>query len=112
MNININITVETAEEAIAILTKLSQSATPPVPVMIGSAPLPAETAPLPEIPVAKPKAYTMDDIIVAAKPLLDAGRIAELQALVSQFGVAAMPELAPEQLGAFAMALRGLGAKL
>jgi hypothetical protein len=38
--------------------------------------------------------------------------MAELSALLQQFGVPAITELKPEQLGPFAIALRGLGARI
>ena len=40
------------------------------------------------------------------------GKMPELLALLQKYGVRAITELMPEQLGAFATELRGLGAKL
>jgi hypothetical protein len=56
--------------------------------------------------------YTIDQLAYAASPLLDAGKLPELQALLNQFGVNMLTELPAEQYGAFATALRGLGAKI
>ena len=56
--------------------------------------------------------YTPDDLARAAMALMDSGRQAELLGLLQQFGVVAIPELKPEQYGAFATALRGMGAQI
>ena len=56
--------------------------------------------------------YTPDDLARAAFALMDSGRQQELIGLLQQFGVNAIPELKPEQYGAFATALRGMGAQI
>ena len=56
--------------------------------------------------------YTPDDLARAAFALMDSGRQQELIGLLQQFGVNAIPELKPEQFGAFATALRGMGAQI
>ena len=56
--------------------------------------------------------YTMDDLANAAMTLMDAGRQGDLLNLLAQFGVDALPSLPQEQFGAFATALRGLGAQI
>ena len=58
------------------------------------------------------KEYTEDDLAKAAIPLMDAGGQRVLVDLLSQFGVTTLPQLPKEQYGAFATALRGLGAKI
>lgn len=58
------------------------------------------------------KEYTVDDLAKAAIPLMDAGGQRVLVDLLSQFGVTTLPQLPKEQYGAFATALRGLGAKI
>lgn len=58
------------------------------------------------------QSYSMDQLAVAATQLIDAGRIAEIQQLLAQFGVQALTALPKEQYGAFATALRGMGAKI
>ena len=65
----------------------------------------------PTVPTSAPE-YTMDDLARAAIPLMDAGNQQALVGLLAQFGVSALPELKKEQYGAFATALRGLGAKI
>lgn len=56
--------------------------------------------------------YTSDDLARAAMALMDSGQQAALVELLKQFGVAALPELKPEQFGTFATALRGMGAPI
>lgn len=56
--------------------------------------------------------YTLDDLSRAAMPLMDNGKQDQLLNLIAQFGIASLPELPPEQYGAFATALRGMGAQI
>ena len=56
--------------------------------------------------------YTIDQIMKAGAALMDAGKINELRKLIDSFGVEAVTNLKPEQLGAFATELRKLGAKI
>lgn len=79
---------------------------------------PVQTAPVQTMPVqtAVPTstvAYTMDDLARAGMSLMDCGKQAELQKLLKEgFGVDALPQLPKEQYGAFATALRGMGAQI
>ena len=79
---------------------------------------PVQTAPVQTTPVqtAVPTstvAYTMDDLARAGMTLMDCGKQAELQKLLKEgFGVDALPQLPKEQYGAFATALRGMGAQI
>lgn len=101
----------------------SQPVADPAPALstaaIPAAPAPASVpAPPSAVPVAQQAvptsttAYTADDLAKAAISLMDAGRQNELIALLQQFGVAAVPNLLPAQYGAFATALRGMGAQI
>lgn len=56
--------------------------------------------------------YAMDDLSRAAMTLMDTVRQDELRNLLAQFGVQSLPDLPKEQYGAFATALRGMGAKI
>ena len=58
------------------------------------------------------QSYSADDLARAAMSLMDAGRMNDLQALLAQFGINSLPELPESQRGAFATALRGMGAKI
>lgn len=79
-----------------------------------SAPAPQSPAPVtPPAPVpTTAPGYTLDDLTKAAIPLMDSGKQPELLQLIQSFGVEALPSLRPEQYGAFATALRGLGAQI
>lgn len=90
---------------------------PAVPVSatapVQAAPAPAAPVPVPTAaPVASQAAYTFEQLQTAAGSLVTAGKQNDLFALLGQFGLQAMTQLAPEQYGAFATALRGLGAKI
>ncbi len=63
-------------------------------------------------PAAPAPTYTLDQLSVAATPLLDNGRQHELTALLQSFGVVSLTTLPPEQYGAFALALRSMGAQI
>ncbi|WP_312637004.1 hypothetical protein [Oscillibacter sp.] len=90
-----------------------QTAVPTVPSFV-----PAIPAMAPPVPVAAPVAptaaptYTFDQITKAGADLAAAGRTPQLLGLLQQFGIQAVNMLPLEQYGAFAMALRGLGAQL
>lgn len=77
----------------------------PIPV---AAPIAAPPGTVP----TTPQTYTIDQLAVAATQLLDAGRQPEVVNLLQQFGVQALMELPKEHYGAFATALRQMGAKL
>lgn len=82
--------------------------------MPGAAPVanaPVNT-PVPNVPLAQPPKYTVDQIMAAGATLMDAGKVNELMNLLHSFGVQAVMDLKPEQLGAFATAMRELGAKI
>ncbi len=89
------------------------TASAPAP-MPGPAPQPAAPAsyPAPAVPLAPAPQYTVDQIMAAGATLMDAGKVNELLNLLHSFGVQAVTDLKPEQLGAFATAMRELGAKI
>ena len=66
----------------------------------------------PIVPTAPAKKYTLDELLAATAPLMDAGKIAELQALMQKFGVPSMMDIPEEKYGELATALRELGAEL
>lgn len=82
--------------------------TPPIP----APPTAAAVSPVPNVPVAPPPQYTVDQIMAAGAALVDAGKANELLNLLHSFGVQAVTNLKPEQLGAFVTAMRGLGANI
>lgn len=104
----------------------AQQATPPaapvapaVPATVPTTPaappaapvVPAAPATVPAVPTAE-HTYTAEELQVAAVTLVDKGMMTQLQSLLAQFGVSALPELPAEKYGEFATALRGLGAQI
>lgn len=108
----------TAQQAPAAASTQPQ---PVVPQQAPAAPVapmpaPATTAqpntPVAGVPLAQPPKYTVDQIMAAGAQLMDAGKVNDLMNLLHSFGVQAVMDLKPEQLGAFATALRDMGAKI
>lgn len=92
-----------------------QTAPTPAPV---AAPAPAPTpaappvTPMPTaVPVTAPT-YTLDQIAKAGANLVDAGKMEQLLALLTKYGVQAVTQLTPDQYGAFATELRALGTQI
>ena len=85
-----------------------QTAPTPAPV---AAPAPAPTPAAPAVPVTAPT-YTLDQIAKAGANLVDAGKMEQLLALLTKYGVQAVTQLTPDQYGAFATELRALGAQI
>lgn len=56
--------------------------------------------------------YTLDDLSSAGVRLMESGRQGDLTGLLRSFGVDALPALPREQYGAFATALREMGAQI
>ena len=71
-------------------------------------PAPAPVASQPQQTPAPAPAPVMN----AGAALMDAGKIEDLMNLLHSFGVQAVMELKPEQLGAFATEMRKLGAAI
>lgn len=69
-------------------------------------------APAPAVPVTAAPAYTVDRLSQAGAALVDAGKMDALMGLLSKYAVQAITQLPPEQYGAFATDLRGLGARI
>ena len=95
----------------------------PAPVPMQAAAPAAPTVPAPATPAApasQPAAavpttqssYTLDDLARAGMALMDCGRQGDLLQLLARFGVDALPALPQAQYGAFATALREMGAQI
>lgn len=96
------------------MTQPQQAAANVVP-MAQQAPVPTapqQPAPAAAVPLAQPPQYTVDQIMAAGAQLMDAGKVNDLINLLHSFGVQAVMDLKPDQLGAFATALREMGAKI
>lgn len=81
--------------------------------VLAATPVPAMGAyQTPQVVPTANATYTLDELARAAMTLMDSGRQIDLQQLLAQFGVEALPALPKEKYGAFATALRGLGAQI
>lgn len=65
-----------------------------------------------QVPIASAPTYTMEQLGVAASPIIDAGRSPELLTWINQRGAAALSQLDKSHYGDFATYLRSLGAKI
>lgn len=100
------------------VTPPAPAAQPPArPAPAASAQQPVQTPPVPAqqaqpaVPTTAP-AYTLEDLGRAGVAVQEMGKDAEVRALVASFGVATLQELPEAQYGAFATALRSLGAPI
>ena len=86
---------------------------PTAPVVTApAAAAPATPAqPAAAVPTAQ-SSYTLDDLARAGMTLMDSGRQGDLLQLLARFGVDALPALPQAQYGAFATALREMGAQI
>lgn len=91
-------------------TGVQPPASPPVQ---GAAAQPQQTAPAGGVPTAAAPTYTLNDLITAIQPINDTKPGQEqLKAILLGFGVNYLNELPQELYGAFATAVRGLGAQI
>lgn len=105
----LNITVPN-EGTLNFNTPAGNAPVAPAPVQTAPTPAPA-AAPAPAVPVTAPT-YTLDQIAKAGANLVDAGKMEQLLALLTKYGVQAVTQLTPDQYGAFATELRALGAQI
>lgn len=82
---------------------------PVVPVNPTTVPLTAPVVPVQQSNVPN---YTIEQLQTAIAPLLDAGKVNQIQALVHSFGVTTLMEIPKERYGEFANGLRNLGGVL
>ena len=80
---------------------------------VAPSPQPAEPE-APKAPVAPAPTYTLEQVSRAGAELIsdDSGKLPQLRELLQKYGVPAVSELKPEQLGSFATELRALGAQI
>ena len=91
--------------AVPVQTTPTQPQTPDVPIQQPATPIAA-------VPLATAPQFTIDQIMTAGAALMDAGKVDDLLNLLHSFGVQAVTDLKPEQLGAFATEMRKLGATI
>ena len=102
-----------AAQTTATVSPTPASATAASVVPTAPAPTPAAPAAPVALPTEGPK-YTIDDIARAGSMLAMQGpeKVAALNGLLQQFGLASLTQLKPDQTSAFVQAMRGLGAQL
>ncbi len=108
--------VPTAPVVQATPVPVQAAAVPTAPVVTApAAAAPAKPAqpaqPAAAVPTAQ-SSYTLDDLARAGMTLMDSGRQGDLLQLLARFGVDALPALPQAQYGAFATALREMGAQI
>lgn len=98
-----------------------RAAAPAPATAAAAAPAPAEpvptaptlAAPAAAVPLATaPQQYTLAELQKAVMPLLDAGRMADLQQVLAKYGAQDLTKVPAEQYGALATDFRALGARL
>ena len=82
----------------------------PMPVAAPAAPVMATAAPV-ATPAPAPAAITVEDLGRAGAGLIDAGKMPQLMGLLGKYGVQAITQLQPGQIGPFAAEMQALGAK-
>lgn len=89
----------------------SASSAPAAPAPAAQPPAPAP--PAAAVPLAQtPQQYTLAELQKAVMPLLDAGRMAELQQVLAKYGAQDLTKVPADQYGALAADFRALGARL
>ena len=114
------------------IAQVTPAAASTQPVVSTAAPVPTAQAPvqqpIAQTPVAQSvvevqqsaaiptshvaQSYTVEQLQMAMAPLVDAGKMEEIRALLNRFGVPSIMDLQPDQYGALATALRGMGAQI
>lgn len=103
--------VQTAPTPAPVAASAPAPAPTPTPAAPPVTPMPTAAAPAPAVPVTAPT-YTLDQIAKAGANLVDAGKMEQLLALLTKYGVQAVTQLTSDQYGAFATELRALGAQI
>ena len=105
--------------AAAPATAAAASVAPAPPAPAPAAPAepvptaPTLAAPAAAVPLATaPQQYTLAELQKAVMPLLDAGRMADLQQVLAKYGAQDLTKVPAEQYGALAADFRALGARL
>ena len=75
---------------------------------------PSSTVSVGNVPLAQAPSFTLEQVSTAGAILITAqpAKMQELMGLMAQFGVQTVNALRQDQLGAFATALRGMGAQI
>lgn len=79
---------------------------------VPTAPAVQQTVSTTAVPTTTVPEYTLDQLQAAMAPLMDAGKITELQQLVKSFGVNVLTEIPKDRYGELANGIRSLGGVL
>lgn len=96
-------------------TNPTMIAGPTIPSTICPSEAPAPAVPAPAtVPLAQAPTFTLAEISKAGADLIsiNPGLLPKVNELLAQYGIQTLDKLKPDQFGAFATALRGLGAKI
>ena len=121
INVKVDVSIPDIQLLAAVVGKLMQgpssdscgSCTCHTAEPVAPAPQPAEPE-APKAPVAPAPTYTLEQVSRAGAELIsaDSGKLPQLRELLQKYGVPAVSELKPDQLGSFATELRALGAQI
>ena len=64
------------------------------------------------LPTTSAPQFTREELMTAAAPLMDAGKLEELSALTKQLGVESLTDLPESKFNDFATGIRNLGARI
>ena len=129
INVNLKVTFDETPALLNCLTALTDSlqricaiTAEPVPMLVQT---PEPTAPVinqpapaahvtaqPAVPTAPAHVYTLPELQAACAPLMDLGKLNELQQVVASFGVTNLLDIPEARYGELATKLRELGARL
>lgn len=129
INVNLKVTFDETPALLNCLAALAESlqricaiTAEPVPMLVQTpeptAPVinqPAPAAPVtaqPAVPAAPAHVYTLPELQAACAPLMDQGKLNELQQVVASFGVTNLLDIPESRYGELATKLRELGARL
>lgn len=82
-----------------------------MPIQPPAPPMAPPVAPAAPVPTTAPQ-YDYPTLFNAAAALMGQGKGAQLQQLLTKYGIQRLPDLPADQYGAYAADLRGLGAKI
>lgn len=131
INVNLKVTFDETPALLNCLAALAESlqricavtaepellpANPPETGKNVGTPAPAEPATAapaqPAVPTAPAHVYTLPELQAACAPLMDQGKLNELQQVVASFGVTNLLDIPETRYGELATKLRELGARL
>ncbi len=104
--------VPTTQTSVHTLDTATHAPMPVAPVQATTKQIQTPATPVASVPLANASQFSVEQIMTAGATLMDAGKIEDLMNLLRSFGVQAVTELKPEQLGAFATEMRKLGAAI